>query len=151
MTILTAATPSTATDPASVAATVKHVAGMLWYEMLSALDSTAGDSSSLGTGATDFQSLFNWNIAQGDFGKYDSQLASAATAQLSHQAASPEPLSSTLSGVLGTPVPSMLGALTSFPVPADLTDSAALTPSAAGLRSDRGAPPRTRARARRAR
>lgn len=127
MTILTAATPSTATDPASVAATVKHVAGMLWYEMLSALDSTAGDSSSLGTGATDFQSLFNWNIAQGDFGKYDSRLAAAATAQLTHNAAPME----SLSGILGTPVPSMLGALTSLPVPADLTDSATIQSAAA--------------------
>jgi flagellar protein FlgJ len=123
MTILTAtATAATSSDPASLAATVKHVAGMLWYEMLSELDATGGDSSALGPGAADFQSLFNWNIAQGDFAKYDSKLTDAATAQLSHQANAPD----SLSGILGTPVPSMLGALTSLPVPADLTDSAAI-------------------------
>jgi flagellar protein FlgJ len=125
MTILTApATTPTGTDPASLATTVKHVAGMLWYELLSEMDAT-GDTSSLGTGAVDFQSLFNWNIAQGDFGKYDSQLANAATAQLTHHDITPD----SLSGILGTPVPSMLGALTSFPVPPDLTDSTAI-PSA---------------------
>lgn len=127
MTILTApATTPTGTDPASLATTVKHVAGMLWYELLSQMDSTAGDSSALGPGASDFQSLFNWNIAENDFGKYDSQLADAATAQLTHHATQTTPDS--LSGILGTPVPSLLGALTPIPVPADLTDS---TPSTA--------------------
>jgi len=115
-----------ASQPASLAATVKHVAGMLWYEMLTEMDATGADTGALGTGAAAFQSLFNWNIAQGDFGKYDTRLADAAVKQMSPGSAADD-----LSGVLGTPVPSMLGLMTSFPVPADVTDAAAMPPAAA--------------------
>ncbi|HUW80213.1 MAG TPA: glucosaminidase domain-containing protein [Acidocella sp.] len=65
-----------------LAATVKHVAGLLWYEMLSELNKTGLDSQSLGTGGDDFQGMFLWNVAQNDFGKYDSALANAMLRQV---------------------------------------------------------------------
>jgi peptidoglycan hydrolase FlgJ len=65
-----------------LAATVKHMAGMLWYEMLSELNKDGLSSDALGTGGDDFQSMFLWNIAQNDFGKYDDSLVSAAMRQI---------------------------------------------------------------------
>ncbi len=65
-----------------LAATVKHVAGLLWYEMLSELNKTGLDAKSLGTGGDDFQGMFLWNVAQNDFGKYDSALANAMLRQV---------------------------------------------------------------------
>jgi flagellar protein FlgJ len=66
--------------------TVKQMAGMLWYNMLSALNQSGFDSSTLGTGGDAFQSMFLWNVAQNDFGKYDSTLSQAALRQLGGQA-----------------------------------------------------------------
>lgn len=63
-------------------ATLKQMTGMLWYEMLSELNQTGLDPQSLGTGGDDFQSMFLWNIAQNDFGKYDSGLIAAAMRQV---------------------------------------------------------------------
>jgi len=125
MTILTApATTSTGSDPAALTTAVKHVAGMLWYEMLSELDATSGDSGALGTGADAFQGLFNWDIAQSDFGKYDSRLAAAAVAQMSHQPEAADALSEE-SGVSGAPVPSMLGIMPSLSVSGTASSTAA--------------------------
>jgi flagellar protein FlgJ len=141
MTLLTApATTATGTDPASLATTVKHVAGMLWYEMLSAMDATTGADSTLGPGADDFQSLFNWNIAENDFGKYDDQLAAAATAQLSHHATAASAAPADLSGILGTPVPSLLGALGGFPAQTGVPAAAALPSVSATTDSTTAAP-----------
>jgi flagellar protein FlgJ len=70
-----------------LAATVKHMAGMLWYEMLSELNKSGFSADALGAGSGDFQNMFLWNIAQNDFGKYDDALAAAATRQLGGTAA----------------------------------------------------------------
>lgn len=66
----------------SVAATVQHMAGMLWYQMLDAMNKNGLSADSLGTGGDNFQSMFLWNVAQNDFGKYDSGLLAAATRQM---------------------------------------------------------------------
>lgn len=71
-----------AQSPASLAATVKHMAGMLWYEMLSDMNASGMSDDTLGTGGSDFQSMFLWNLAQNDFGKYDKSLNAAAVSQL---------------------------------------------------------------------
>jgi peptidoglycan hydrolase FlgJ len=71
-----------------LAATVKHMTGMLWYEMLSELNKNGLSGDALGTGGDDFQSMFLWNIAQNDFGKYDTSLVNAAMRQVGGTAAS---------------------------------------------------------------
>ncbi len=65
-----------------LSATVKHMAGLLWYEMLSELNKSGLDSDLLGTGGDDFQGMFLWNIAQNDFGKYDTALTEAMLRQI---------------------------------------------------------------------
>jgi flagellar protein FlgJ len=73
--------PAAAT-PSALSATVKHMAGMLWYEMLSELNKSGFSPDALGTGGDSFQSMMLWNVAQNDFGKYDNALTSATMAQL---------------------------------------------------------------------
>jgi len=68
--------------PPKEAAAIQHLAGLLWYEMLSELNKTGFDSDTLGTGGDDFQSMFLWNVAQNDFGKYDTGLLSAIGRQV---------------------------------------------------------------------
>jgi flagellar protein FlgJ len=68
--------------PEDVTGTVKKLTGVLWYNMLSELNKSGFDPDTLGTGGDDFQSMFLWNVAENDFGKYDSGLINAATAQL---------------------------------------------------------------------
>jgi flagellar protein FlgJ len=63
-------------------ATVKHLAGMLWYEMLSELNKSGPDPSTLGAGSGSFQDMFLWSVAQNDFSKYDSALTSATLRQI---------------------------------------------------------------------
>jgi flagellar protein FlgJ len=77
-----ATTPTATSSPSAVAAEVKHMAGMLWYEMLSDMNSTGFSGDALGTGGDDFQSMFMWNLAQNDFSKYDAPLTGAALSQL---------------------------------------------------------------------
>jgi peptidoglycan hydrolase FlgJ len=72
---------TTAQKP-SLSTTVEHMTGMLWYEMLSAMNENGMSSDTLGTGGSDFQSMFLWNLAQNDFGKYDSAMLNAATRQI---------------------------------------------------------------------
>jgi flagellar protein FlgJ len=76
------ATTTGAATNAAVATQVKHMAGMLWYEMLSQMNANGFSDGALGTGGDDFQSMFLWNLAQNDFSKYDTQLNAAAIAQL---------------------------------------------------------------------
>jgi flagellar protein FlgJ len=66
----------------SLAGTVKHMAGMLWYEMLSEMNKSGLSAETLGTGGDDFQDMFLWNVAQNDFGAYDGQIADAAVRQI---------------------------------------------------------------------
>jgi len=79
--------PSSGAAKPTLAVTVKHLAGMLWDEMLSELNMNGFDSGALGTGGDAFQSMFLWNIAQNDFGKYDSQLTAATINQIGGRAA----------------------------------------------------------------
>ena len=71
------------TEPAkpSLSGTVKQLTGVLWYNMLSELNKSGFSSDTLGTGGDDFQSMFLWNIAQNDFGKYDTALTDAVMRQ----------------------------------------------------------------------
>ncbi len=70
------------------ATTVQHLAGMLWDEMLTELNQTGFSADTLGTGGDSFQSMFMWNIAQNDMGKYDGALTAAALGQLGGHATS---------------------------------------------------------------
>ena len=70
-----------------VAATVQHMTGMLWYQMLNAMNANGLSPDTLGTGGDNFQSMFLWNVAQNDFGKYDTGLTAAATRQIGGGAA----------------------------------------------------------------
>lgn len=76
--------PSASSNTASLAEKneVKKLVGVLWYEMLSSLDQTAMDENTLGTGGSNFQSMFLWNIAENNFGRYDNQLINAAQKQV---------------------------------------------------------------------
>lgn len=65
-----------------LAATVQHAAGMLWYQMLSAMNANGLSADTLGTGGDSFQSMFLWTLAQNDFGKYDSGLLAATMRQV---------------------------------------------------------------------
>jgi flagellar protein FlgJ len=78
--------PGTAAAQPTLSATVKHMTGMLWYNMLSELNKSGFSSDALGAGGDDFQSMFLWNIAQNDFGKYDTALTNAALRQEGGQA-----------------------------------------------------------------
>jgi flagellar protein FlgJ len=94
------------------------MAGMLWDEMLSELNQTGFSSDALGTGGGDFQSMFLWNVAQNDFGKYDTQLTDAAVAQLgggAHGAAGSAAGSTAAAAAAIVPGASMAGAAPSLP------------------------------------
>jgi flagellar protein FlgJ len=107
--------PATQTPPghANLAGAVKHAVGMLWYEMLSELNKSGLDPSSLGAGSEDFQSMFLWNIAQNDFAKYDTALTGAMTRQVG-----------------GTPDIAPASAMVDFPVQVMQLDNAAGATSA---------------------
>jgi flagellar protein FlgJ len=66
----------------TLSATVKRMTGMLWYEMLSELNKSGLSSDTLGAGGGDFQDMFLWNVAQNDFGKYDTSLLNATMRQV---------------------------------------------------------------------
>ena len=105
-TALNAATPAP-TRPTQKEA-MQHLTGLLWYQMLSALNETGMDASALGQGGSDFQSMFLWNLAQNDFGKYDARLLQAAQRQIGGQALqTPVPAASTASvlAAMGAPAP----------------------------------------------
>jgi flagellar protein FlgJ len=73
----------------TLAQTATHLAGMLWYQMLSGLNDTGLDAGSLGTGGEQFQDMFLYSIAQNDFAKYDTTLTAAAVRQLGNAASAP--------------------------------------------------------------
>lgn len=77
---------------------MQRLTGVLWYQMLSALNNTGMDASALGAGGGDFQSMFMWNLSQNDFGKYDSGLIDAAMRQIGG-ASSQAPATSTISAL----------------------------------------------------
>jgi flagellar protein FlgJ len=65
--------------------------GILWYNMLSEMNKNGLDTSALGAGSDAYQSLFLWDIAQNDFGKYDTTLLSATLRQIGGRAAQAPP------------------------------------------------------------
>jgi flagellar protein FlgJ len=81
-----ATTAPSATAP-TLPGTVKSMVGMLWYDMLSELNTTGYSPDALGAGGSSFQSMFLWNVAQNDFGKYDTALTAATVTQLGGHAA----------------------------------------------------------------
>ena len=82
----------------AVAGEVQKMAGVLWDEVLNEMTQDSGMSdATLGTGGSDFQNMFMWNIAQNDFGKYDSQLVDAALRQFGVSGA-PSTSTETVSG-----------------------------------------------------
>ena len=104
---------STSPQP-TAAQELQRLTGVLWYQMLSGLNQTGMDDSALGAGGGDFQSMFLWNLAQNDFGKYDSGLIQAALHQIGGAASSaPAPAASTL-----TAITAKAAAITAQPVPA---------------------------------
>ena len=74
--------PASSGKPSELSATVKHMMGMLWYNMLSEMNKNGFSADSLGTGGDSFQSMMLWNVSQNDFGKYDNALTTATMAQL---------------------------------------------------------------------
>jgi flagellar protein FlgJ len=98
----TGATTAASADNKQLSDTVKHMMGTMWYEMLSEMSQSAG-SDDLGPGSSDFQSLFLWNVAQNDFGKYDKALTQATINQIGGRAhataaAAPAPAPTGMSG-----------------------------------------------------
>jgi flagellar protein FlgJ len=75
-------TASTPPDQAALSTTAKHVMGMLWDEMLQVMNQNGLDTTALGTGSDAFQGMFLWDIAQNDFGKYDTALTEATIRQM---------------------------------------------------------------------
>ena len=68
---------------------IRKMEGMMWYNMLSEMNASGFDSSTLGAGSDAYQSLFSWNIAENDFGKYDDGLVSATLSQIGGRASPP--------------------------------------------------------------
>jgi len=98
------------TGKPTLAATVQHMAGMLWYQMLSSMNQNGMDSASLGTGGDDFQSMFLWNVAQNDFGKYDAGLLAATTRQIGGTAAPDLPAPEATQPIAAPPIADTLPA-----------------------------------------
>jgi flagellar protein FlgJ len=75
-------------QPARANATgvVRKMEGLMWYNMLSEMNKSGLDSSTLGVGSDAYQNLFLWNIAENDFGKYDGGLVSATLRQIGGRA-----------------------------------------------------------------
>jgi len=91
LTAAAAAPADPGSDNAKIASSVTHMMGMMWYEMLSEMNQSAG-TSDLGPGGSAFQSLFLWNVAENDFGKYDKALTQATIEQIGGRAsAAPAP------------------------------------------------------------
>jgi flagellar protein FlgJ len=77
---------------------IRKMEGVMWYNMLSEMNKSGLDSSTLGAGSDAYQSLFLWNVAETDFGKYDGGLVSATLRQIGGRASpAPAPALSELS------------------------------------------------------
>ena len=70
------------TPKPGVKAEAQKLAGMLWYQMLSSMNDTGFSPDALGAGGGEFQSMFLWNEAEQNFGKYDTGLVKAAERQM---------------------------------------------------------------------
>ena len=77
---LSAATAQAARPNAG--AVVRKMEGLMWYNMLSEMNKSGLDTSTLGTGSDAYQNMFLWDVAQNDFGKYDGGLVSTTLRQI---------------------------------------------------------------------
>ena len=75
-------TASSTSSPPTAKAEIEKMLGILWYDMLSCLNQAGMDENTLGTGGSDFQSMFLWNVAENDFNGYDANLMKAALHQV---------------------------------------------------------------------
>ncbi len=66
----------------TLSSTIKQMAGLLWYNLLSEMNKNGISSGALGAGGDAFQSMFLWNIAQNDFEKYDKSLTTSTMNQI---------------------------------------------------------------------
>ena len=126
---------TTQTAPAEkMQATVQHMAGMLWYQMLDAMNANGMSGDTLGTGGDNFQSMFLWNLAQNDFGKYDSGLIAAATRQMGGGTAAPAATTPEITAPLAQILPSSMA----LPIdaPDAMQNTAATTATAAAASGD---------------
>jgi flagellar protein FlgJ len=82
------AAAATATRP-SASGVIRQMEGLMWYNMLSEMNKSGLDSSTLGLGSDTYQSLFLSDIAQHDFGKYDGAMVSATLRQIGGRASVP--------------------------------------------------------------
>lgn len=92
----------------SLSGTIQHMAGLLWYEMLSELNKSGLSGDQLGLGGDDFQSMFLWNLSQNDFAKYDTGLLAAATRQVGGVAATAPALQAPLAAPDLPEIPAIL-------------------------------------------
>lgn len=76
----------------SASGVIRQMESLLWYNMLSEMNKSGLDSSTLGPGSDTYQSLFLSDIAQSDFGKYDGALVSATLRQIGGRASLPPAL-----------------------------------------------------------
>ncbi|MCB8874902.1 glycoside hydrolase family 73 protein [Acidisoma silvae] len=86
---LDATAPVPSTQTAQLGQTVERLAGSLWYNLMTEMTRTGGDAGALGPGGETYQTMFLWEIAQKDFGKYDAQIEQAALRQIGGQGTTP--------------------------------------------------------------
>ena len=123
----------TPAEKPNVLATVQHMTGMLWDQMLEAMNANGLSGDTLGTGGDNFQSMFLWNLAQNDFGKYDSGLMAAVTRQIGGGTAAEVPapeIATPLAQILPASAPVQVAGTEALPetaavaVPGDLVGQA---------------------------
>jgi flagellar protein FlgJ len=71
---------------------IRKMEGLMWYNMLSEMNQSGLDASTLGAGSDAYQSLCLWDISENDFGKYDGGLVSATLTQIGGRASPPPAL-----------------------------------------------------------
>jgi len=80
---------------------IRKMEGVMWYNLLSEMNKSGLDSATLGAGSDAYQSLFLWNIAENDFGKYDDSLVSATLRQIGGRTAPPPALAPSQLSLVG--------------------------------------------------
>ncbi|HTX79007.1 MAG TPA: glucosaminidase domain-containing protein [Longilinea sp.] len=111
----------------SLSTAVEHMTGMLWYEMLSAMNENGMDANALGAGGGDFQSMFLWNMAQNNFGKYNSALLAATMRQVGGNSTQAPDTASSTSSPLAQLLPANTG--TEIQSPAVATPAGSAQPA----------------------
>lgn len=96
--------------------TVRQMAGMLWYNLLSEMNKNGTAEGALGAGGDAYQSMFLWNIAQNDFVKYDGELTAATERQLGGGPENMAPLPMAGTGNAAAPVLGVTATALSEPV-----------------------------------